>query len=114
MAVIDQQTLVLLLVAVLASYNRALHIVTGVDTTGAEMVEAGGEDEREVIGKSKAVETLWTLGRHHLVLGYLDNAEMVSETGQFNYKNTKKSNRQAGLTFWPSSPSSLSASTFNP
>ena len=68
MAVIDQQTLLLLLVTVLASYNRALHIVTGVDTTGAEMVEAGGEDEGEVIGKSKAVETFWTLERHHLVL----------------------------------------------
>ena len=68
MAVVDNKTLVLLLVTVLTSYNRALPIVTRVDTTGAEMVEAGGEDEGEVIGKSKAVETFWTLERHHLVL----------------------------------------------
>jgi hypothetical protein len=65
----DHLALFLLLVTFLASCDKAMNkAMAGVDTTGAEMVEAGGEDEGEVIGKSKAVETFWTLERHHLVL----------------------------------------------
>jgi hypothetical protein len=64
--VVDHLALFLLLVTFLTSRDKALNkAMAEANTTGAEMMEARGEDEGEVIGKSKSVETFWTLGRHH-------------------------------------------------
>ena len=69
--VVHHLALFQLLVAFLASCDKALdRAMARFNTAGAEMVEARGEDEGEVIrGRgSKVVETFWTLGRHDPVL----------------------------------------------
>ena len=75
--VVYHLALFLLLVTFLASRDKALNkAMAGVNTTGAEMVEARGEDDGEVIGGrgSKVVEAFRTLGRHDLVLCFLVNS----------------------------------------